>query len=31
MAEDAIDREYLDHWINALGLQQAWDRVARTI
>lgn len=28
MAGDTVDRAYLEHWINALGLGDAWQRVS---
>ena len=30
MAGTSIDKNYLDRWIDNLGLQQAWERVTRT-
>lgn len=30
MAGDKIDQAYLEHWIDALDLRHAWDRLSRT-
>ena len=30
IAGDSLDRDYLDHWVDALGLRQAWERVTRS-